>query len=276
MLDERFDSRAQPANGRLSAHDGHQAVFQNQRRIKILDLQKPLGGLFQCFFRNQSNDLAGHGRDAVAGGLALHHLKDAVDRRLFKVGEVHRNLGQTAYQESSTFDEAHSAAGEAHGLGDLLGDFDVGRVEEYVVGNQEFARAYNGRARRGMHAGIAKVRAARGIGGNFGADAFELSTANVFQALAFRDSGSGFVEINRNPVALPDFLADVAGHGHAIFDGDAVDRDERNYVGGSHARMRTSMDIEVDEFSGFAHAADGGFLNRVPLAGEGNDATVVV
>ena len=38
---------------------------------------------------NQTDDLARQWRHTVAGGFALHHLKHAVDRRLFEVGKVH-------------------------------------------------------------------------------------------------------------------------------------------------------------------------------------------
>ena len=161
-----------------------------------------------------------------------------MDGRLLEVGQVHRDLGQAAHQESRALHKAHAAVREAHGLGDFLGDIDVGRVEEDVVGDQKLARADHRRARRGMHARLAKIRTARGVGGDLGADAFELAAANILQALAFRSSGGGLVEINGNLKALPDLLADVVRHGHAVFDRDAVDRDERNDVGCAHARMR--------------------------------------
>src|SRR5579864_6065511 len=199
-----------------------------------------------------------------------------MDRRLFEVGQVHRDLGQAAHQESSALYESHSTARKAHRLGDFLGDFDVWRVQENVIGNQEFARADDGSPCGRMDAGFANVRTARGIGGDLGADAFELSAANIFQALAFGNSGGGLVEINGDAESLPDLLSHVARHGHAVFNGDAVDRDERDYVGSAHARMRASMDIEVDKFSGPAHAANRGFLNGFALAGEGDNGPVVV
>ena len=58
------------------------------------------------------------GNDAVARGLALHKLKDAMHRRLLKIGQVHRNLRQAAHQKSRCLDEAQPAGGKAHGLGD--------------------------------------------------------------------------------------------------------------------------------------------------------------
>jgi hypothetical protein len=76
--------------------------------------------------------------------------------------------------------------------------------------------------------------------------------------------------------ALPDFGANVLGHGDAVFDGDAVDGDERNNVGGAHAGMRALMFSEIDELGGLANAANGGFLNGGAFADESDDATVVI
>jgi hypothetical protein len=65
---------------------GREAVFQNERRIEILDLQEPLGGLLESFLRNQSHNFAGDGNHSVASRLALHVFEYAVDRRLLEIG----------------------------------------------------------------------------------------------------------------------------------------------------------------------------------------------
>ena len=202
MLDEGLDSGAQAADGHLSAHDGGEAIFENQRRVEILDLQKPFRGLLQSFLGNQAHDFARHGNHAIARRFALHEFEDAMDRRLLEVGEVHRNLGQTADREIRAFDEAQASARKAHGLGNFLGDVDVGRIQKNVVGDESFARADNRRARGRMHAAFAEIRLARGIGGDLGADAFELSAPNVLQILALGRGGGGFIEIDRDLKAL--------------------------------------------------------------------------
>ena len=92
-----------------------------------------------------------------------------------------------------------------------------------------------------MHAGLAEIGLARGIGGNVGADAFELAAANVLQVLTFGGGRGGFIKVDGDLEALRDFGSYVAGHGYAIFDGDAVDGDEGHYVGRSHARVRALM-----------------------------------
>ena len=142
------------------------------------------------------------GNDAVARGLALHEFEDAVDRRLLEVGQVHRDLGHAAHQESRALDEAQAAGRKAHGLGDLLRNGDVGRVEKDVVGDERLARAHHGRAGGGMDARLAEIGLARGVGGNFVANALELAAADVFKILALGRGGGGFVEIDRNLEAL--------------------------------------------------------------------------
>ena len=68
----------------------------------------------------------------------------------------------------------------------------------------------------------------------------------------------------------------MARHGDAVFDGDAVDGDERNDIGCAHARVRALMLGEIDQFGGLADAANGGFLNGLALADQSDDAAVVV
>ena len=58
LFDEWLDSGAQPADRHLAAHHGGQAIFENQRGIEILHLQKPFRRLLQSLLWNQSDDLA--------------------------------------------------------------------------------------------------------------------------------------------------------------------------------------------------------------------------
>ena len=72
---------------------------------------------------------------------------------------------------------------------------------------------------------LAKIGLAFGVGFYVFTDALKLSTPNVFKVLPFRPLGSRLVQIDRNLVPLPDFLADSAGDGHAILEGYAFDRE---------------------------------------------------
>ena len=127
-----------------------------------------------------------------------------------------------------------------------------------------------------MHTGVAKIRFARGVGGDFCANAFKLPATDVLQILPLRRGRCRFVEINRNLITLPNLFADVAGHGHAVLDGDAVDGNEGDNVGRSHARVRALMFRQVDEFGSLAYSADSGFLNGLALADQSDDRAVVV
>jgi len=239
-------------------------------------LQKPFRGLFQGFLGNESYDLAGEGNHAVALGFALDEFEDAVDRSLFEVGEVHGNLRLSSDQEAGALNETQTAVGEADGLGNLLGNVDVGRVEKNVVGDERFAGADDGGSGGGMEAAFSVIGFARGVGGDIGANAFKLAAANVLKVLALGRRGSGFVKVDRNVEALVDFGGNVARHGNTVFEGDAVDGDKRDDVGGSHARMRALMLGEVDEFGGLANSADGSFLDGFAIADQGDDAAVVI
>src|ERR1700680_2592813 len=127
-----------------------------------------------------------------------------------------------------------------------------------------------------MYTGVAKIRLARGVAGDFCANPFKLPAADVLQILPLRRGRCRFVEIDRNLITLPNLFADVAGHGHAVLDGDAVDGNERDNVGRSHARVRTLMLRQVEEFGSLAYSADSGFLDGLALADQSDDAAVVV
>ena len=58
LFDKGLDSGAQPADRHLSAHHRRQTIFQNQRRVEVLHLQKPFGRLLQRLLRNQADNLA--------------------------------------------------------------------------------------------------------------------------------------------------------------------------------------------------------------------------
>src|SRR6476660_6021180 len=127
-----------------------------------------------------------------------------------------------------------------------------------------------------MKPGFAKIRLARGIGSDLIANAFELSATNVLEVLTFRRSGRGLVEINRNLVALPDLLPDMARHGDAVFNADALNWNKRHNVGCPEPGMRALMLIQIDELCGFPNPTDRRFLDWFALSDERDHAAVVV
>ena len=68
----------------------------------------------------------------------------------------------------------------------------------------------------------------------------------------------------------------MARHGDAVFDGDAVNRDEGHDIGCAHARVRALMFGEIDQLGGLPYPANGGFLNGFTLADQRDDRAVVV
>ena len=76
--------------------------------------------------------------------------------------------------------------------------------------------------------------------------------------------------------ALPDFGADVPGHRNTIFQREAINRDKGNDIGRPHARVRSLMPGEVDQLGGLPCPANRRFLNGFSLAGQRDDAAVVI
>ena len=128
--------------------------------------------------------------------------------------------------------------------------------------------SYAGRAHRSRDSARDSSRSRR--------DAFELPAADVFQILPLRRGSGRFVKVDGHLIALPDFRANMPGHRDAVFNRQTVDWNKRNYIRRSHAGMRAGMDIQVDQFGGFTHAANGRFLNSFPIAYQSDDRAVVV
>ena len=276
LLDKRLSAGAQSTHCHFASHDGGEAIFQNERRIEILHLQEPLRSLFQSFLGDEANNFAAGRFNAVARCFPFHELEDAGDGRLFKIGQVHGYLRQAAHQESRAFDETKAAGRLAHCLGDLLGDFDVGGVQKNVVSDEELARAHHGRASGGVHRGFAKIGQAIRIGGNLGADAFELAAADVLQILAFGASGGGFIEINRNLVALPNLLADMAGDGDAILESDAFNRNKWHHVRSAHAGMCPLVLGQINQLASAPDATNSCLSDCIAIAYQSDDAAIVI
>ena len=124
--------------------------------------------------------------------------------------------------------------------------------------------------------GLAEIGLAGGIGGDLGANAFELAAANVLEILPLGSRRGRLVKVDGNLEPLPDFRSDVARHGDAVFDGDAIDGDEGHDIGRTHSWMRTLMFGEIEQLRGLPYPADGGFLNGFAFADQRDHATVVV
>ena len=99
---------------------------------------------------------------------------------------------------------------------------------------------------------------------------------NVFEILALRAGRRSFIQVDRDAKTPGDLSAHVFRHRHAVFDRDAVDRNERNHIGSTHPRVCAFVLREVDQLGGPADAANGGFLNRFAVANQRDHAAIVV
>jgi hypothetical protein len=133
--------------------------------------------------------------EAVAGRFPLDHFLDAVNGRLFKVGQVHADLGLSFDQETHRLHEAEAAAGEADGRGNLLSDLHIVAVEVQIVGDEERPDAYHRRP-PGLRFSRAEVGIAGWILADFVAPFFVLPFADVGQFFPLRAAGGRAVEVN--------------------------------------------------------------------------------
>ena len=120
-----------------------------------------------------------------------------------------------------------------------------------------------------------RIGAAGGIGGDFFANAFELSATDIFEIL--RSGVRRRLRRGRpESCSASRFLRHVPRDRDAIFDGDSLDRNEGNDIRGAHAGMSSLVLAKIDQLGGFAHPADGSFLDGVAVANDRDDAAIVV
>ena len=191
---------------------------------------------------------------------------------LLEIRQIDGNLRQVARFQfhAHRFHVAQSARRKTDGLGNLLRDPHVGRVQVHVVGDQELARAHDGYPGGGVHFRLTYVRQPVVILLHFLAQPFELSSPHVFQVHAVGPGGRRFVKENGNAIAVPDLFAHAPSQRHAIFNRHAIDRNKGHHVGRSHARMGARMLCQVDQFHRFTDAQQRGFSHRLRLSRQGN------
>jgi len=212
---------------------------------------------------------------AVTGGFPPDQLDGAVDGRLLEVGQVHGDLGLPLHQHAHRLDEVQAAAGMADGAGDPVGDPDVGRVQVDVEGDQEGARADDGRPRR-AEGRRAEVRGAVGIGGDALLQPFIFARADGRQVLALRTGRCRFVEVNRDAQFAAHPLPQAAGDGYAVGHGRPAQGHEGHDIRRADAGMLPAMLVQVDQPGGGRDGGVSGLLHRLRRADEGHHGAVVV
>ena len=212
---------------------------------------------------------------AVALRLAAYEFGHLRHWRTVEVGEVHRDLRQTFHQNTHTLYEMETAGRVAHAAGNLLGDADVGSVEEDVIGDQGLAGADHSRAGR-THSFGSQIGLVVGVGGDGLFDALKLAVTNVFQVNTVFSDGGILVIINRDVERIRDTLAKPARHLDALLHGYAGDWHKRHNIGRSHARVFALMMVEVDQLRRPGNAEVGGFFNRLGCADKRQNGAVMV
>ena len=128
----------------------------------------------------------------------------------------------------------------------------------------------------GTQTGGAEIRLAFRLIFDLGLKRFVLPAANILQVDPLGACRSLLVEIDRDIQLAADPLTQPAGHGHTFRHLNPGQRDEGYHVGGTQARVGAGMLVEVDQFSGFAYAEEGGLLHGSGWAGKGYHGAIVV
>ena len=127
-----------------------------------------------------------------------------------------------------------------------------------------------------MHSWLPKIGLTRRVRANLIAYAFKLSPPDVLQVLPLGSRRRRLIEVNRNLIAPPDLRSYMPRHGHTIFNRDAFNRNKRHYIRCPHPRMCSLVFGQIDQLGRLANAANGRFLDRLPLPNQRNHAAVVI
>jgi hypothetical protein len=127
-----------------------------------------------------------------------------------------------------------------------------------------------------MQAGAAKIGPERRVFTHSIAQAFKLTAAHVFEIGSVGARGGSFIKKYRHAEPPPNFKTGLAGEQDALFQFDAGDGHERDYVGRADARMDPLLPGQVDQLGGFSGTANRCLNHCSGLSGDGNDRAIVV
>jgi len=136
-----------------------QPILDNPRFVEPARAPEEPGRFLERGLRDEADQFAfGDGR-SPARGFLLNRPIEFVERDLREIGQIHGYLGaiRGCQVQSHGLDEAESAGRLADFLCNLAGDFDIGRFQIHVVGDQEVAGAHHDRARGRMHGNVANI-----------------------------------------------------------------------------------------------------------------------
>ena len=106
--------------------------------------------------------------------------------------------------------------------------------------------------------------------------AIETTAPRVLQRPARRRQRRGFVEINRDREAAPNFGSSGMRDPDAVLERRTRERHERLHVGGSHARVNAHVRAKINQFRRLCDTQERGFQDRAGLPRERDHAAVVI
>src|SRR5215216_910242 len=105
----------------------------------------------QYFFWNKTDDLAPRYLRSFGVGAHLHEIERVVKRSLFRIDEIHRDLGLSVHFQSKSLHVFEPARRAPHSLGDVLRNLKIGGGSEIdVVRDEKGTRSDRNRSARRM------------------------------------------------------------------------------------------------------------------------------
>ena len=269
----------------------------------MLLLEEIFAGIDEGLLRNEAHDLGTRDADATVLSAAAHLVEGHMQRGNVQVGHVHRHLcnailidepadGLGAFQCAGLhdgitlgiFDDftcdgialAEGATLLAHVEGDGISATRRGGVEVIVDGNEEVACTYCCAACAGhvvVDGACPEVRLLA-LGRQFLGQCLVFTLAADGQVLALWCEGCGLVAVAGDAQFGGDALCQLAGQGGTLLEGDASHGNERQHVGGTHARMGSVVLTHIDELTGLAHTTEGSLHHLVGRTDKGDNGTV--
>src|SRR5215207_191784 len=245
--------------------------------VPVFELAKPQvvpGDLQDSFQGREPDELGGLDGSPAIGRRGPHGFEGDGNRGNLEIGQVHRDLGLATHRKAERLHARQPAVALPHLEGYGPGDLDVGGVEVGVEGHEEGS----GTDRDGSPVGIQLrwpiVRLPERI---FQASGETLVAAapDVGQVAPVWGGRGGLVEVD-GEAESPQPLPRPAGEPGRVLERRPFERDEGKHVQRAHAGVLAGLRGEVYLGGAGSGEGDGGLEHGVLLAGERQDAPVVV
>src|SRR3989338_8860657 len=268
----------------LVAENVGKTILKNLVRTKSRQAERGGRTSLQSSRRDQTYQLAAVNRNAQPRRLSLDGFECLPHRGLFPIGKVHGDLrlaGLAAHtarlqQDSQSLHRRQSASRGAHRAGNGPGDSQIVGPEINVEGDQHVASTDRGGARCGMKPRLADIRSAGRISRNDRLQFLKTPTPNGCEVFPIWEQRGGFVEINRNLIAVPQLLSGAMGDGDTIRQSYPLQGNERDHVSGADARVFAAVAVEIDERHGLTVRAHRRLFNAAGRSHKGDYRAVVV